>query len=126
MDCEHTWQEEYYGHRCVICDAFAPHGSEPWAEPDEIDDPSLYGTCPVCAGEFGDGWTNCTCGDTEVFELHGFYTTTPNGVTGHVHGDPHMSAETLEALHALMDAAVKHVGSTGGTAQTGTELVNGK
>lgn len=38
-----------------------PVETEPWIEPDEIDDPGMYGTCPVCAGEYGDGWTNCTC-----------------------------------------------------------------
>jgi hypothetical protein len=36
-ECEHEWQEEYYGWRCVGCKLFFPFGCAPWefAEDDE-------------------------------------------------------------------------------------------
>lgn len=37
-----------------------------------------------------------------------FETTTPAGHDVRIHGDPHMSAETLAALHHMMDLAIEH------------------
>lgn len=65
-ECQHAWQEEYYGVRCTKCDLFYVDGSAPW---DYVDEDALareeyyynHGTCEVCGGEWGDGWTTCTC-----------------------------------------------------------------
>lgn len=40
-------------------------------------------------------------------EHKGFWVTTPDGNTMHVHGDPNMSEETLSALQHMMELAVK-------------------
>ncbi len=37
----------------------------------------------------------------------GFYTVTPAGHVAHIHGDPNMSGETLDALHHMLDLAVR-------------------
>lgn len=31
--CDHTYVEEYYGHRCTECGVFFPHGGAPWDIP---------------------------------------------------------------------------------------------
>jgi hypothetical protein len=38
--CNHDFQEEYYGYRCVKCQQFIPYGCEPWAadEDEEMDE----------------------------------------------------------------------------------------
>ena len=61
----HQWEEEYYGYKCIYCGLFVPFGGEPWAADDEqvAKDEYQYnhGTCDMCGGEWGDGWSNCTC-----------------------------------------------------------------
>jgi len=37
--------------------------AEDMAGLDEDDDDFPDGTCEVCGGEYGDGWSNCTCED---------------------------------------------------------------
>lgn len=41
--------------------------------------------------------------------MAGFWTTTPEGGTVHINGDPNMPEETLNALLGLMDAAAKDI-----------------
>jgi hypothetical protein len=68
-DCKHDWVDEYYGVRCKHCDTFYPHGSEPWAYPSDDEIARIereeyeysHGRCETCGGEWGDGWSTCTC-----------------------------------------------------------------
>jgi len=53
----------------TITGGLPPHadGFEPEPEYDSDDDePELHGTCPDCGGEYGDGWTNCTCDEDDI------------------------------------------------------------
>lgn len=66
----HDWQEEYHGHRCSRCDLFYIHGLAPWEyDPEEEERIAreeyyfTHGTCEICFGEYGDGWSNCECDD---------------------------------------------------------------
>ena len=34
-ECQHDFQEEYYGTRCTKCDLFYPDGCAPWDEEQE-------------------------------------------------------------------------------------------
>ena len=54
---EHDWTEDYYGQVCRICGDFMPNVEE------DIDEVPEHGTCETCGGEWGDGWSNCTCED---------------------------------------------------------------
>ena len=53
----HDWENDYYGKVCRICGTFWPdcYFDEDEGEPEE------RGTCEICGGEWGDGWSNCTC-----------------------------------------------------------------
>lgn len=33
-ECEHDWEEEYYGTRCAKCGTFYAFGCEPWVADD--------------------------------------------------------------------------------------------
>ena len=35
---KHEWEDEYYGHRCKICNQFLPFGCEPWRIDDTDED----------------------------------------------------------------------------------------
>ena len=71
-ECKHDGGlvEGYYGHDCALCGVLIyPYGQEPWNVPTEeqqriIDEEEYrrtHWTCETCGGEFGDGWTTCTC-----------------------------------------------------------------
>lgn len=67
----HEWKDDYYGTRCARCDLFYPSGSAPWEyDPEEEERTAreeyyaTHGTCEDCFGEYGDGWSNCTCDET--------------------------------------------------------------
>lgn len=72
-ECQHDWKEEYYGWECRKCRAFAAYGCEPWTVQTEEDGRQLaeeeyyfsHGYCEICGGEWGDGWSSCTCDDPE-------------------------------------------------------------
>ena len=57
---EHDWEEDYYGQVCRICGDFMPNIEE---DCDEIPE---HGTCQTCGGEWGDGWSNCTCDEDDL------------------------------------------------------------
>lgn len=67
--CDHVWEDDYYGIGCALCDTWYPHDGEPWnvptdAEQARLDEEEYYythGTCAVCGGEWGDGWSSCRC-----------------------------------------------------------------
>lgn len=67
--CDHKYVDGYYGLTCTLCGDFIPYGSEPWAyltdeEEEHIARQHYYethGYCSTCGGEYGDGWSNCTC-----------------------------------------------------------------
>ncbi len=72
IHCEndlHQWKNEYDGTRCQRCGAFYVHGLAPWEIPtddeqariDREEYEATHGTCEECFGEYGDGWSNCTC-----------------------------------------------------------------
>jgi len=65
--CHHDWREGYYGWKCAKCGQFVAHGAEPWLVLTEEQEYQLakeeyeqnHGTCEVCNGEWGDGWSTC-------------------------------------------------------------------
>jgi hypothetical protein len=63
-ECKHEWKEEYYGTRCVKCDAFYPSGCAPWDEGDYDDDFDFAGRylCLECGAAVprmpGREWSN--------------------------------------------------------------------
>lgn len=65
MDCQHDWDDVYYGVRCKKCEMFCPDGQGPWTpvDEDEEDKEDRIPNCLVCGGEFWDGGTSCTCQD---------------------------------------------------------------
>lgn len=64
-DCPHTKLcDGYYGHVCAACGVLIyPYGSEPWLDVPDEEEP--HGSCEVCGGEWGDGWSSCRCEDDE-------------------------------------------------------------
>ncbi len=65
-ECNHDWQESYYGTHCTKCDEFHPTGCAPWDE--EQDEPC----CDYCGKpvyEFDE--LGCTACDARVKEMMG-------------------------------------------------------
>lgn len=66
---EHDYYDGYYGTHCRNCDWFAPYGAASWDIPTEEEQARIdaeeefytSGTCAVCGGEWGDGWSSCIC-----------------------------------------------------------------
>jgi hypothetical protein len=72
-DCNHEWKDVYYGTICAKCGEFYPDGCAPWEWTEEDERRAAkeeyyhnHGTCEVCGGEWGDGWSTCTC---DLWEL---------------------------------------------------------
>lgn len=65
MECSHVWRDAYGGSECVYCGLFYPSGGAPWDVPIEDTDDTPRGTCEVCGGEWGDGWSSCQCEDED-------------------------------------------------------------
>jgi hypothetical protein len=78
--CQHEGQvtEGYYGYHCIECDEFLyPFGNAPWdiptdeeqAQIDATEYAAMHWTCDICGGEWGDGWSTCTC-DPDEWEIN--------------------------------------------------------
>jgi hypothetical protein len=72
-ECTHVWKETYYGLRCELCQVLIPNGNGPWMPlEDELEDDDEesyyeYGTCQTCGGEYGPGWSCCTCDEDDFY-----------------------------------------------------------
>lgn len=69
--CKHEkLTEGYYGHDCAACgELIYPWGQAPWdyltdeeqAQIEREEYEATHGRCETCGGEWGDGWSTCTC-----------------------------------------------------------------
>lgn len=63
-ECQHTWQAEYYGVRCIKCDLFYPDNCAPWDYVDNEDEDEDI--CMICGGKLDDAWSPCFCDMLEL------------------------------------------------------------